>query len=54
MAGAVDGRRKAVVKLGSGDGPLSVRGRPSTVKGHPKILSNRYAESIFGTHPLSV
>ena len=37
MARAVDGRRKAVVKLGSGDGPLSVRGRPSTVKGplHP-------------------
>ena len=54
MASAVDGRRKAVMKLGSGDGPLSVRGRPSTVKGHPKILSNRYAESIFGTHPLSV
>jgi hypothetical protein len=39
---------------GSGDGPLSVRGCPSTVKGHPKILSDRFAESIFGTHPLSV
>jgi hypothetical protein len=39
---------------GSGDGPLSVRGCPSTVKGHPKILSDRFAESIFGTRPLSV
>ena len=36
---SVDGRRKAAVKLGSGDGPLSIRGCPSTVKGHPKILS---------------
>ena len=32
MASAVDGRRKAVVKLGSGDGPLSVRTRPSSLK----------------------
>jgi len=42
---------------GSGQGPgmarSSVRGCPSAVKGHPKILSNRFAESIFGTHPLS-
>jgi len=28
-------------------------GCPSTVKGHPKILSKRFAESIFGTRPLS-
>ena len=31
----------------------SVSGAPSTVKGHPKILSNRSAESIFGTRPHS-
>jgi hypothetical protein len=41
------------VNLGSGDGPLSIRGCPSTAQGHPKILSNRFAESIFGTHPLT-
>jgi hypothetical protein len=51
--GAATGCR-AAMRLGAGDGPLSVRGCPSTVKGHPKILSNRFAESIFGTHPLSV
>ena len=32
-------------------GPLSVRGLPSTVKEHPKIFQNRFAESIFGTRP---
>jgi hypothetical protein len=39
---------------GSGDGPLSVRGRSSTVTGHPKILSDRFADSIFRTRALSV
>ena len=26
-------------------------GRPLQRQGHPKILSNRFAERIFGTHP---
>jgi hypothetical protein len=26
-------------------------GQPLHLQGHPKILSNRFAESIFGTHP---
>jgi len=35
----------------SRDGPLNVRGRPSSVKGTRRSFSNRFAESIFRTHP---
>jgi hypothetical protein len=40
-----------MMTAGSGDGPLSVRGCPSTVKGVLKIISNRFAEMIFRTRP---
>jgi hypothetical protein len=33
--------------------PAQCRG-PLDPQGHPKILSNRFVESIFGIHPLSV
>jgi hypothetical protein len=31
--------------------PRIVQVGPSSVKGTPKILSNRFAKRIFGTHP---
>jgi len=38
--------------LAAGDGPLSVRGCPSTVKGHPKILSKPLRRKHLRDPPL--
>jgi len=43
-----------VVKLGSGDGPLSVRGCTSTDQGHPKILSKPLRRKHLRHPPLRV
>jgi hypothetical protein len=43
--------RLILARVRSGDGPLSVRGRPSSVKGTRRSFQDRFAESIFGTHP---
>jgi hypothetical protein len=42
----------AVVKQGSADDPLSVRGCPSTVKGHSKILSEPLRRKHLRDPPL--
>ena len=47
------GWRIAGFGAGSGDGPLSVRGAPSPSRGIRRSFQDRFAESIFETHPLS-
>jgi hypothetical protein len=42
---------RVLAGLSSGDGPLSVRGCPSTVKDTRRSFQDRFAESIFGTRP---
>ena len=45
-------RSETAVRPGSRDGPLSVRGCPSTVKGHPKILSKPLRRKHLRDPPL--
>jgi hypothetical protein len=46
------GKMQSRGEAGSGDGPLSVRGCPSTVRGHPKILSKPLRRKHLRDPPL--